>query len=163
MIRNAPQLGTTWAQIPPPTSTAPVASPVDPLRHKGARLGRGTPQEPQEPMPQYGRPRTATAKGSNAFISRRPGGDGMQPIADLTGVLDLALRRHEAYGFTQLLHPIYTLAGARIIASRHSTSGRRPVIGVPPSCEWGAARSPCRVRPASRTLHPPASACSRVC
>ena len=57
----------------------------------------------------------------------------MQPIADLTGVLDLELRRHEAYGFTQLLHPIYTLAGAGSIASRHSTSGRRPVIGVPPS------------------------------
>jgi hypothetical protein len=75
-------------------------------------------------------------KGSNAFISRRPGGDGMQPIADLTGVLDLALRRHEAYGFTQLLHPIYTLAAAGSIASRHSTSGRRPVIGRSSQCEW---------------------------
>ena len=32
-----------------------------------------------------------------------------------------------------LLHPIYTLAAAGSIASRHSTSGRRPVIGVPPS------------------------------
>ena len=48
----------------------------------------------------------------------------MQPIADLTGVLDLALRRHEAYGFTQLLHPIYTLAAAGSIASRH-----RRVVG----------------------------------
>jgi hypothetical protein len=44
MITNAPELGTTWAQLPPPPSTAMVApSPVDPvsLRHKVTNSAAG--------------------------------------------------------------------------------------------------------------------------
>ncbi len=49
MIRNAPELGTVWAQLSPPTSTATVASPVDPvpLRHNVTDSDAG-------PLPQLG-------------------------------------------------------------------------------------------------------------